>query len=223
MVEVSPPPGGVLPCSVARSRSGVENHLDTSPKARPRLVSRGPQWLEDAQNVLSCDRVDGLVPERRGILSQGHSPCGPVGLAAPAGLLRLYELIGEGSERGYRTSNSFALCDWIRAGRTLLAAVNGQIASHRQRNRGEAPEAHLSQPAVLAEQEGPTLRATFFDDQIKAAAIRVASGLRDRLHCARRESIDLPRHHFTPTFTLTVNADCSAPPWTGKDDPVKKW
>src|SRR5665213_1194063 len=90
------------------------------------------------------------------------------------------------------------------------SAFGRQLACPGQRNRPQAAQAHLLQLAGPTKQESPAFGAALLDDQIKTAAVGMPARLRFGRHCARIEPIDLSSHPIaTPTFTPTVDADCS--------------
>src|SRR5262249_5015905 len=102
LIEMAPPTGWIgralLDMSFGASR--IQDGLDSSTKPRRCYGLAMPERLQHREHVLGSDLVDGLRPNRAGILGQGLPPLVTMLLIAPALLQLVDQLIGATPERG---------------------------------------------------------------------------------------------------------------------------
>src|SRR4051812_25478511 len=135
MIEMSPPPCGILTGAVAAGLSPVEHRLDPATHSAGRLRLRGPDWFEHPQDKSCINGSDREVPNPRiDVGVEGRWPLRPMFRPAPAGLVRSDQLFGAGTDRN-AAGLSEPLCgaggishlDRVRSFKSLPARLRGQL------------------------------------------------------------------------------------------------
>ena len=119
--------------------------------------------------------------------------------------------VPEGFGRCLCGPGRFPCLNGIGAGLHEASCVGRRVAGIGQRDGGQAAQPELFELAAPSEHEDPAPRTATVDDEIKAVAVRVATGLDDRRHSPRGKLVlksgpsPLPQHSSQQLTRIVEN------------------